>query len=226
MAILSRLQVAELALNTFDSVETAITMIAIAEGESNFNTNVEGDSPEDLIRAREQGFDITDANIERARLWNCPDPGETDEQAGVSIGLWQVFLPVWNSAVQQLSGINIATFTNADGIIQPAETDGSCPLITWLKDPQNNADIAKIIVNTPLGFGNWTVYNLPQSHSRSYLNFLPQARQAVAEILAKDPPTPTPLPTPVQQSTLPLILSLGIGALAFGLAVFAPRQRT
>ena len=169
--------VAQLALEAFRGFadQDIITMVAIAGGESGFNPNIAGDSPAIL---RELGL-TAEANEILNGGRTCPP---FSENGFASWGLWQINLNVHTDMVARLSGL--------------ASTD-PCALATWLKNPVNNARAARAVFDeratfAPPGFTAWTVYN-----RQRYLNFLPEAREAVAAAQTQVPTQPSPVPSPV-----------------------------
>ena len=96
----------------------------------------------------------------------------------LSFGLWQIFLGVHSPEVARKSG-----FTSP------------CPQSVWLFGPDNNAGMARDILNSQ-GYEAWSTYNGGQ-----YKAFLPEATAAVDRVL--NPPAPPP-PAPVPQQVYTL----------------------
>lgn len=128
---MTTLEVARIAANTWPR-DLAVTMIAIAGAESNWNPAAGGDSPATLRRLGY--YDSAEA----ARSFNCP-PG--DEYGPASWGLWQIFMPYHRDKLRALG----------------APADDPCRLAAWLKDPANNAAAADAILRSQ-GLEAWTTY--------------------------------------------------------------------
>lgn len=198
-------EVARIVLKHFEP-DDAVIMVAIAGGESGFNENAGGDSPGILIDLRDRGvFDISQSSIDRAKRWNCP---QGTNNGPASWGLFQIFVGVWNSTITTMTGIT-----------------SSCGMADWLKVPENNVRMAKVVFDRQ-GFNAWTVFRIGR-HER----FLSQAQQAVNEVLQEtkpEPPKPVPEPPitiPIPQP-IPIFLVLGIGATSLLLTTLILRERT
>jgi len=169
----------------------AITMLAIAYGESGLDSQNEGDSPQSL---RNLGYSFS--TQQTYRNWNCPVYGKTtDDTAGCSIGLLQINIVPNHDVVMRLSGISFHTYDAGLQADIPVNKNDACLLVTWLKNPDNNAHAARAIYDSQ-GLNAWTIYK-----NGTYKNYLSAATNAVNQALATQPtpspaPTPTPTPTP------------------------------
>jgi hypothetical protein len=130
---------------------TAITMVAIAGGESGWDAKAGGDTPASLEAA---GFYST---ARLARQWNCPK-GTDDGPA--SWGLWQIFLGANNKLVKFLS-----------------DYSDPCWMASWLRVPIHNARTAYNILRQQ-GFRAWAVYNagLHEQHINAATAAVDEAR--------------------------------------------------
>jgi len=155
--------------------EQAPTMIAIAIAESSLNASAEGDSPSAL---RNAGY-YDSASV--AKYWNCPtSSNKTDDTAGASIGLYQIFLGANHDVVMNLSGIHFATIDVGLAFNVPANEADACLLVEWLKNPENNVKAAKAIFDSQ-GYGAWSVYKYPAGNP-VYKQYLAQAEAAIPEV--------------------------------------------
>lgn len=112
--------------------DLAITMVAIAGGESGWDPNAGGDSPAILAR-----LGHVEA-AQKALTWNCP---WGVPQGYASWGLWQIFMPYHKDKIARLGG----------------PIDHPCNTAEWLKDPWNNARVANEVYKSQ-GLAAWTVY--------------------------------------------------------------------
>jgi len=166
------------------TTEQAPIMVAIACAESSLNPNAEGDSPKSL---RTAGYNSS-ANI--AKYWNCPVSGQTtDDTAGASIGLFQIFLGANHKTVMNLSGIHFSTKDIGLSYDVPVNESNACQLVEWLKVPENNVRAAKAIFDNQ-GYGAWSVYKYPEGNP-VYLRHLTDATNSVNRVLAKPPDSDT-----------------------------------
>lgn len=144
-------ELAKLAVEVWDS-EIAISMLAIARAESALDENAEGDSPNILTGL---GYP---QSATKAATFNCP-LGDPDGAA--SIGLFQIFMPVWHDALASDLGA----------------PNTPCELADWLKVPENSV-LAADLVYRQGGFTQWATYDSPV-----YYKYLGDARNAVESAL-------------------------------------------
>ena len=162
--ILADTTVAEIALRVW-SRDDATIAVAVAIGESSLNPDAGGDRPALLLA---QGADTW----RDALGYTCP---LGDWGGPASWGLWQVFMPFHREAIRALGG--------------PA--DNPCQTAAWLRNPHNNAQVAKQI-QAAIGWSRgWTVYRIG-----AYRKHLTRAEAAVAAVLTPEPPPPIPVPPP------------------------------
>ena len=115
----------------FWDLPTAITMVAIAGAESNWNREAGGDSPAQLEAAGAY------ESAKRAREWNCPTGSDHGPS---SWGYWQINVG-WNH----------------DFLVPMSGFRDPCWIASWLKIGSNNARAANVILGRQ-GFDAWTVY--------------------------------------------------------------------
>jgi hypothetical protein len=141
---------ASLILPLVQDRETAVALTAIAGAESQWWPDALGDSPA-MLEAL--GFPSTAAV---ARTFNCP---LGSEEGPASVGLWQIFMPVWRPALRDQ--------LQAPGV-------DPCELRNWLMDPHNNARAAAMVLREHRSLDAWTTYS-----RNLHLPYMPMAEQAV-----------------------------------------------
>lgn len=203
------------------------TMVAIAYAESGLNENAEGDSP-GLLNSI--GFTSSANN---AYHWNCAESGTPeDETEGASIGLYQIFLPANHDVVMNLSGINFPTQDIGLTFPVPVNENNVCQLKSWLKIPENNVRVARVIYDRQ-GLNAWSVYFRPEENP-AYLKYVSQAQKAVNQALDEiepptEPPTEPPngeppiLPPLESPNTWLWLLGGGVTALIIGTIIFSQK---
>lgn len=178
----------------------AVTMLAIAYGESGLDKDNEGDSPQSL---RNLGYTL---EVQKNYMaWNCPISGKTtNDTAGCSIGLLQINIVPNHDVVMKLSGISFDTYNAGYKFPIPINQNDACLLVTWLKNSDNNARAAKAIYDRQ-GLEAWSIYK-----SGTYKNYLSAATNAVNTVLSEQQiPKETPMPIPTPSEVKPFIFTFG-----------------